>query len=130
MTKETVHVEGISEATKSAGIPLSTAIKAGGFVFVSGLPPIDRKTGQLVRADIVRQTETCLENIKATVEAAGSSLDKVVKVTVYVSNSAYYSTINTIYARYFQSNPPARTFITVGSWPREFDIEIECIALA
>ena len=130
MNKEIVHVEGMSEASKRANIPLSTAVKAGGFVFVSGLPPTDRATGQLVRGDIVRQTETCLENLKAAVEAAGSSLDKVVKVTIYVTNAAYYATINGVYARYFPANPPARTFVTVGSWPREFDIEIECVALA
>jgi reactive intermediate/imine deaminase len=130
MTKEIVHVEGISDATKRANIPLSTAVKAGGFVFVSGMPPTDRKTAKLVRGDIVQQTEVCLENVKAAVEAAGSSLDKVVKVTIYVTNAAYYSTINAVYARYFPSNPPARTFVTVGSWPKEFDVEIECVALA
>ncbi len=130
MTKEVVHVEGLSDATKSANIPLSTTVKAGGFVFVSGMPPTDRKTARLVRGDIVQQTEVCLENVKTAVEAAGSSLDKVVKVTIYVTNAAYYSSINAVYARYFPSNPPARTFVTVGSWPREFDIEIECVALA
>ena len=57
-------------------------------------------------------------------------MDKVLKVTVYASNSAYFSTINKVYARYFSDDPPARTFVTVGSWPMEFDIEIECVALA
>jgi 2-iminobutanoate/2-iminopropanoate deaminase len=130
MKKEVVRVSPISDVTERLGVPLSAAIKANGFVFVSGMPPADPKTGQLVRGDIVKQTETCLENVKAAVEAAGSSLDKVVKVTVYAANSAYYPTINKVYARYFPVDPPARTFVTVGSWPMEFDVEIECVALA
>jgi reactive intermediate/imine deaminase len=130
MTKEIVRVPVISEALEKAGIPLSAAIKAGGFVFVSGTPPIDLEKGTLVPGDIVTQTEACLEGLKATLEAAGSSLEKVLKVTVYASNSAYYGTINKVYARYFPKNPPARTFVAVASWPMEFDIEIECTALA
>jgi 2-iminobutanoate/2-iminopropanoate deaminase len=130
MTKQTIEVAVISDATRRADVPLSAAVKAGGFVFVSGMPPIDSKTGRLVSGDISKQTETCLDNVKATLEAAGSSLEKVVKVTVYASNSAYYGTINKVYARYFPNDPPARTFVTVASWPMEFDIEIECTAVA
>jgi 2-iminobutanoate/2-iminopropanoate deaminase len=130
MTKEVVRVPVVSEALDKAGIPLSAAIKAGGFVFVSGTPPMDLKKGTLVPGDVATQTEACLEGLKVTLEAAGSSLEKVVKVTVYASNSAYYGTINKIYARYFPTQPPARTFVTVASWPMEFDVEIECTALA
>jgi reactive intermediate/imine deaminase len=130
MAKETFQVPGISEAVAGAGVPLSAVVKGAGLVFVSGMPPIDTKKMQLVNGDIVRQTETCLNNVKAALEAAGSSLEKVLKVTVYASNSAYYSTINTVYARYFPEDPPARTFVTVASWPLEFDVEIECVALA
>jgi 2-iminobutanoate/2-iminopropanoate deaminase len=128
--KQIINISPISEALAKAKVPLSPAVKANGFVFVSGLPPLDRKTGEVVKGDISLQTELSLENVKATLEAAGSSLDKVVKVTIYIANSAYYPTVNAIYARYFPHNPPARTFATVGSWPWEFDIEIECIALA
>ncbi len=130
MTKQTVHVPGISEAVAGAGVPLSAAVKGAGLVFVSGMPPIDVKNQRLVNGDIGKQTEVCLDNVKAALEAAGSSLDKVLKVTVYASNSAYFTTINKVYARYFADQPPARTFVTVGSWPMEFDIEIECVALA
>jgi reactive intermediate/imine deaminase len=130
MSKETFHVPGVSEAVSGAGVPLSAVVKGAGLVFVSGMPPIDTKNIGFVRGDIARQTETCLDHVKAALEAAGSSLDKVLKVTVYASNSAYYGTINEVYARYFDENPPARTFVTVASWPMEFDIEIECIALA
>ena len=76
------------------------------------------------------QTTATLEALKHALESAGSSLDKVVKTTVYISNAAYFPTVNRIYARYFPDQPPARTFVAVGSWPLEFDIEIECIALA
>jgi reactive intermediate/imine deaminase len=99
-------------------------------VFVSGLPPFDRKTGAMVKGDIGAQTEASLENVKAALEAAGSSLEKVVKVTIYIANAAWFPTVNAVYARYFPNDPPARTFVAVGSWPLEFDIEVECIAVA
>jgi len=104
-------------------------VKANGFVFVSGLPPIDLATGRISNGDIATQTELSLKAVKHALESAGSSLDKVCKVTIYASNAAYFKTINEIYARYFTSSPPARTFVTVASWPMEFDIEIECVAL-
>lgn len=130
MPKETFRVPVISEALEEAKVPLSPVVRANGFVFVSGMPPFDLKTGKIARGDIVMQTELCLLNVKNALEIAGSSLDKVCKVTVYIANSAYYPTVNAIYAKFFPHNPPARTFATVGSWPWEFDIEIECIALA
>ncbi len=130
MSKQVIRVPGLSEAIERTGLPVSPAVKAGGFIFTSAMLPIDRKTSQLVSCDIAKQTELCLDNLKATLEAAGSSLEKAVKVTVYASNSAYYNTINKVYAKYFPSNPPARTFITVASWPVELDIAIDCTALA
>jgi reactive intermediate/imine deaminase len=131
MPKEAIHVPVISDALKKAKVPLSPAIKANGFVFVSGTPPLDPKTGEVVRGDIVQQTELVMENLKTILEHAGTSFDKVVKVNVFISNSAYFATVNEVYARYMpKDDPPARTFATVGSWPWEFDIEIECVALA
>jgi len=129
MAKQVVHVPGISEALEAANVPLSPAVKANGFVFVSGCPPIDRSTGKVIRGDIVQQTELVMENVKHVLETAGTSLDKVVKVNIFIANSAYYATVNEVYARYFPHDPPARTFATVGSWPWEFDIEIECVAI-
>lgn len=111
-------------------IPLSAATSGNGFVFVSGLPPVDWKTGELVRGDILVQTRQSLENVKRALEEAGTSLDKVLKTTVYITNAAYFNDVNKIYAEYFPHEPPARTFVTVGSWPWEFDIEIEAVALS
>lgn len=126
--KECVAVPGISESLAAAKVPLSPAVKANGFVFVSGLPPVDPKTGKLVKGDIVRQTRACLRNVQSALKAAGSSLDRVVKVNVYIANAAWFEAVNEEYRKFFPQNPPARTFVTVGSWPWEFDIEIECTA--
>ena len=130
MTKEVFRVDGISETVTDRGVPLSAVVKGGGLVFVSGMPPIDRKTQKMVRGDMLAQAEASLDNVQAALEAAGSSLEKVLKVTIYVTNAAYYKSINELYARYFRDNWPARTFVTVASWPGEFDIEVECVALA
>ena len=129
--KDIVEIPVISETVRRTGVPLSPVVRANGFVFVSGLPGIDLQTGQIVQGGIEAQTEASLAAVKHALEAAGSSLEKVVKVTIYASNSAWFSKINAIYARYFGGQaPPARTFVAVGSWPLEFDIEIECVALA
>lgn len=130
MSKEIIAVPIISEAIRKVGVPLSPVVRANGFVFVSGLPGIDLATGKIERGDMAAQTKASLEAVKHALESAGSSLEKVVKTTVYVSNAAWFGTVNEIYARYFPASPPARTFVAVGSWPMQFDIEIECIALA
>jgi len=130
MDRSVIEVPGISDGIRKAGVPLSAAIKANGFVFVSGMAPMDPETGGFVKGDIARQTEASLAAMKRALEAAGSSLDKVCKVTIYAANAAHYRTINEVYARSFKTAPPARTFVTVGSWPMDFDIEIECVALA
>jgi len=131
MSKKTFRVGKLSDALDAANVPLSPVVKANGFIFVSGQPPLDPATGELIQGDIRAQTEYVMENLKLCVETAGSSMDKVVKCNVYVTNIAYYDAVNEIYARYFPADaPPARTFAAVASWPWEFDIEIECVALA
>ncbi len=130
MTKEIIEVPILSEGVRKVGVPLSMVTKANGFVFVSGTPPFDLTTGKLVRGDIEVQTEACLRGVQHCLETAGSSLDKAVMVRVYAANAGFYGAINRVYARFFPENPPSRTFVPVASWPMEFDIEIECIALA
>jgi enamine deaminase RidA (YjgF/YER057c/UK114 family) len=130
MSKEIIEVPVLSQAVRNVGVPLSLVTKANGFVFVSGTPPFDLETGKFVRGDIETQTEASLRAVQRCLESAGTSLDKVVMVRVYASNAGFYPSINRVYARFFPENPPSRTFVPVGSWPMEFDIEIECVALA
>jgi 2-iminobutanoate/2-iminopropanoate deaminase len=130
MPKEIVEIPVFSEMIRKLNMPLSPVVRANGFLFVSGLPPFDPKTGKLMPGDIEAQTEGSILAIKHALESAGSSLDKVVKATVYAVNAGYFNAINRVYAKYFGKSPPARTFVAVGSWPMEFDIEIECIAVA
>ncbi|WP_118136895.1 RidA family protein [Oceanicella sp. SM1341] len=127
---ESIYVPNVSEFLERNNVPIAPAIRANGFLFLSGAPPIDPDTGELVKGDVITQTEVIMRQIQATLKAAGSSLDKVVKVTVYCSNSAYFKVINDVYVKYFGDHKPTRTFVTVASWPMEFDVEIECQALA
>lgn len=130
MEKTVVYIPKLSDFITENDIPLSPVIKAGEFLFLSGLPPLDLENRKLIQGDIAVQTEGVMETIKYALESAGSSMDKVVKATVYATNAAHFRTINEIYVRYFPHNPPARTFIAMSSWPMEFDVEIECIAIA
>lgn len=130
MDREIIEIPVISESIRKIGVPLSPVVRANGFIFVSGMPGIDLSSGALVNGDIESQTTACLDALKFCLESAGSTLDKVVKATVYVSNAAHFARVNKIYAQYFPRDRPARTFVAIGSWPLDFDIEIECIALA
>ena len=109
--------------------PINPVVVAGGFVFVSGLPPFDPETGDITPHSLARQTEIVLEQMKRCLEAAGSSLARVVKCNVYCSDPAHFGTFNEIYARYFPDDQPARIFLCVPAWPGPFDIEIDCIAV-
>ncbi len=130
MKKEIIDVPGVSNHLKKEGIPLSAVVRAGGFVFVSGLPPVDRRTGKIPLVNVRQQTRMVLDNMTVCLKAAGSSMDKAVKCTVYITNAAYFDEVNAVYRKYFRRNPPARVFCNVGAWAQKFDIEIECIAIA
>jgi 2-iminobutanoate/2-iminopropanoate deaminase len=130
MKKEIIEVPVLSAAVRALGVPLSLVTRAAGLVFVSGTPPLDILTGRLVKGDIETQTEASLKALKHCLEAADTSLDNVVMVRIYAVNSGFYNAINRVYARHFPENPPSRTFVPVASWPMEFDIEIECVAVA
>ena len=110
--------------------PYSQAIRANGFVFVSGQIPLDPATQQLVAGDVQAQTERVLENLKGIVEAAGSSLDRVVRVTVFLADMNEFAAMNEVYGRYFRSQPPARSTVQVARLPRDVRVEIDVIALA
>ena len=108
--------------------PYSQGIKAGKLVFVSGCLPIDMSTGQLSTGDIAEQTRHSLRNIAAILEAAGSSLDKVVKTTIFVKDLQNFQTINAAYAEFFASDAPARSCVQVAALPKNAELEIEAIA--
>jgi 2-iminobutanoate/2-iminopropanoate deaminase len=109
--------------------PYSQAIRANGFVFVSGQIPLDPATQQLVAGDIQVQTERVLENLKGIVEAAGSSLDRVVRATVFLTDMNEFAAMNEVYGRYFRNQPPARSTVQVSRLPRDVRVEIDVIAL-
>jgi 2-iminobutanoate/2-iminopropanoate deaminase len=123
--KETVATE---RGPKAIG-PYSQAIKANGFVFLSGQIALDPQTQQIVDGDVARQTERVLENLKGIVEAAGSSLERVVKTTVFLADMNDFSAMNEVYARYFTKQPPARSTVEVARLPRDVRVEIDLIAL-
>jgi 2-iminobutanoate/2-iminopropanoate deaminase len=109
--------------------PYSQAIVAGGFVFASGQVPIDPATGKLVPGEIETQTERVLENLARVLEAAGSSLDHVVRASVYLVDLATFPRMNAVYARYFSADPkPARTTVQVAALPLGAQVEIDAIA--
>ena len=108
--------------------PYSQAIIANGFVFVSGQGPIEPKTGKIVLGDIKDQTRLVLENIKTILEAAGSSLDKAVKCSVFLKDIHDFAAMNEVYKTYFKENPPARTTIQAGDIFGGIGVEIDCIA--
>lgn len=106
----------------------SPAIEANGFVFTSGQLPIDPATGKMVEG-IEAQTEQAIANLRTVLEAGGSSLDKLVKVNIYLNNIDDYASMNKIYAKAFKGAPPARTALQVGKIPLGASIEIEGIAV-
>ena len=110
--------------------PYSQAIRANGLVFISGQVAFDPSTGQLVEGDVAKQTTRVLENLKAIAEAAGSSLDKAVKATVFLKDMNDFAALNEVYARYFPHHPPARATVEVARLPRDVRVEIDLIALA
>jgi 2-iminobutanoate/2-iminopropanoate deaminase len=109
--------------------PYSQAIRANGFVFLSGQIPIDPKTQQVVEGNASVQTERVLENLKGVVEAAGSSLQRVVKTTVFLADMNDFAAVNEVYSRYFVTHPPARSTVEVSKLPRNVCVEIDLIAL-
>jgi 2-iminobutanoate/2-iminopropanoate deaminase len=119
----------IATAAAPAAIgPYSQAVLSGGLAFLSGQIPLDPATGQIVEGDIAAQTAQVLENVKAVLEACGSSFEQVLKTTVYLKDLGEFARMNEVYARYFPTAPPARSTVEVARLPRDARVEIDLIA--
>ena len=125
MNKEVVNT---GNAPKAIG-PYEQAIKVGEFVYISGQIPLDPKTGNLVEGDIKVQTRRVMENLKGILEAAGSSVERVVKATVFLKSIGDFAAMNEIYAEYLGAAKPARSTVAVADLPRGALVEIDLIAL-
>ena len=121
------NIISTEQAPKAIG-PYSQAVISNGFAFLSGQIPLDPATNQLIEGGIAAQTERVLENLKSVLEAAGSSLDRVVKTTVYLKDMGEFAKMNEVYGRYFTSNAPARATVQAARLPRDVAVEIDCIA--
>jgi len=129
--KEEIPMEKEIISTKNApGAigPYSQAVKVGNMIYTSGQLPLDPETGELVTGDIKKAASRSLLNLKEVLEAAGSSLDKVVKSVVFVKNLDDFAAINEVYAEFFTKNQPARSCVQVSKLPKDALLEIELVA--
>jgi len=108
--------------------PYAQAVKANGFVFTSGQIPLDPATGAMDTGDIASQTRRVLDNLRAVLAAAGTSLDKAVKATVYLADMGDFAAMNEVYAEYFAASKPARSTVQAARLPKDARVEIDLIA--
>jgi len=125
LKKEAIHTD---TAPKALG-PYSQAIKAGEFVYTAGQVGLDPKTGEIVAGGIEAETRQTLINIKNILEAAGSSLDHVIKTTVYLRDIQDFAAMNGVYGTFFPTHPPARSTVQVAALPRGVAVEIDTVAI-
>ena len=118
-----------NDAPEAIG-PYSQAISADGLVYCSGQVPLDPSSGELISGGVGDQTRRCLTSLRAVLEAAGSSIDRVVKVTAYLTDMGDFPEFNEVYAEFFSAQPPARATVGVAALPKGARVEVECIALA
>jgi 2-iminobutanoate/2-iminopropanoate deaminase len=126
MKPEVIASEG---APKAVGA-YAQAVRAQGFVFLSGQIPLDPSTGELITGDIASQTRRVMDNLRAILETAGTALDRVVKATIYLTDMNDFAVVNQTYAEYFPAAKPARATVAVAGLPRGAKVEIDMIALA
>ncbi|MBM3129565.1 MAG: RidA family protein [Chloroflexi bacterium] len=126
MERQVIHTD---HAPKAIG-PYSQAIRVGEFIFCAGQTPIDPATGNLVPGEIEAQTRRVLQNLAAVLEAAGTSLSRAVKTTVFLLDMNDFQRMNAVYSEFFPNDPPARSTVQVARLPRDARVEIEVIALA
>jgi len=110
--------------------PYSQAIRANGFVFVSGQIPLDPVTNTLLNGDVAFQTERVIQNLSGILKAAGTGLEKVVRSTVFLKSMNDFAAMNEVYAKHFHTAPPARSTVEVARLPKDVLVEIDVIALA
>jgi 2-iminobutanoate/2-iminopropanoate deaminase len=115
-------------APKAIG-PYSQAIRANGFIFVSGQTPIDPANQQLITGSVAEQTERVLRNIEAILKQAGSSMNKVVRCGVFLKDMNDFAAMNEVYARFFPNHPPARSTVQAARLPKDCQVEIDAIAV-
>jgi 2-iminobutanoate/2-iminopropanoate deaminase len=125
MRKEIIHT---NSAPKAIG-PYSQAVKAGGLVYCSGQIPLDPATMELVQGSVADQTRRVMDNLKAVLDASGSSLAHVLKTTVFLRDMNDFAEMNAAYGEYFRVDPPARATVQVARLPKDVAVEIDCIAL-
>ncbi|HEY6803230.1 MAG TPA: RidA family protein [Pyrinomonadaceae bacterium] len=124
-----MKVQVQTESAPAAIGPYSQAVKANGLVFCSGQIPIDPQTGQFVSGGVAEQTEQVLKNLSAVLEAAGSSLDQVVKTTVFLADMKEFAAMNEVYGKFFTGVSPARATVAAAGLPKDALVEIEAVAL-
>ena len=122
------EVIATKDAPQAIG-PYSQAIKAGGFLFLSGQIALDPATGQVIAGDVAAQTERVLKNLSAVLQAAGSSLAKAVKTTVFLKSMADFAAMNEVYGKFWKQAPPARSTVAAAGLPKDVLVEIDVIAV-
>lgn len=108
--------------------PYSQAVTTDGYVFCSGQVALDPVTGELIGGSVADQTRRALDNLSAVLAAAGTTLGHVVKTTIYLTNMEDFATVNDVYSKYFEQNPPARVTVGVAALPKGALVEIDCVA--
>jgi len=124
MRKQPIRTE---RAPQAIG-PYSQAVKAGGFVFISGQIPIDPATGEVVQGDTAAQAERVLHNIRNILDDSGAALQDVVKTTVFLVDLNDFAVVNEVYGSFFHTEPPARAAVEVSRLPKDVRVEIEAVA--
>ncbi|SPL62735.1 MULTISPECIES: Rid family hydrolase [Brucella/Ochrobactrum group] len=127
MKHEVIEIPVISDAIRKLGAPTSALTRVGDLLYTCGMPPIDLKTGEIVKGDISVQTRACMEALAFTLRHAGSSFENVFKSLVFITKNEFSADMNAVYREYFTGAFPARSCVTIKPWTH-FDIEIECIA--